>query len=233
MMSSAAAVRTTLGAALAVAATLSSACTLRSTGSGPTDPTVHARRAVEALERDAFAAARYELYWLAARCEAGEEGRRALLLLAAIELDPNNPYGSPHTAASAAARYLLLPDAELDQLPFARSLYRIAVDLGGAPSVTSDTPPTGALLAGRYDTCAPGTEVVQTPKTLPSTPEVTKADRAQALRASLDERVDSLESLELRVAAGRARIAELEAELERITALLKEGTAGSSVRGRK
>jgi hypothetical protein len=233
MMSSTAAMRAALGAAFAVAATLSSGCTLRSASGGPTDPTVRARRAAEALERDAFAAARYELYWLAARCEAGDVGRRALLLLAAIELDPNNPYGSPHAAASAAARYLLLPDAEPEQLPLARSLYRIAVDLGGSPSVPGDAPLDGALVAGRYDTCAIGTAVVETPRTLPSTPDITRADRAQALQASLVERADSVESMELRVAAWRARIAELEAELERITALLKEGTTGSSVRGRK
>lgn len=208
-------------------ALLSTACALRSPGTAPADPDLRARRAADALAVDAFTVARHELQWLAARCESGAHGRRALLLLAAAELDPQNPRGSPHAAARAAANYLLLPDADPNDVLLARALYRLAVDLGATPGEIGGVYPTGdtPLLAGRFDTCEDGA-LVDATGSLPSTPSETTAERMAAMEARLAGSLDSLE-------AHQARIAELEAEIQRITALLREGVGTARAPGRR
>ena len=208
-------------------ATLVSGCAFASAVPEAQDPRYRAGQAVIALEQDAFAEARHELYWLAARCEAGDLGRDALLLLAAAELDPANPYGSPEAAARAAASYLLLPDADFERLPLARSLYRVAVDLGGSPGRTgreafADLPP----LAGRFDTCESGVETAPS-SALPTMAEVTTAAQMRALEEDVALRADSIAALEDRIASSRSRIVELEREIERIMALLRQGVAAS------
>ena len=45
----------------------------------------------------------------ASRCESGWEGRRALLFLSLLSLDPRNPHADPDSAAIMAARVLSLP----------------------------------------------------------------------------------------------------------------------------
>jgi hypothetical protein len=221
-----------LGSLVVCAAT--SACAL-ARGSAPEgSPAYRAENARAALDRDAFGVARHELHWLAARCEAREHGRRALLLLAAMELAPENPHGSPLAAARAAASYLLLPDPDPEALPLARSLYRLAVDMGGPPGDAGSDHGSGPpLMAARFDTCAPGAASGAS-RALPTTPVVTSVERALAQEAALMARADSLDAmvgsgaralqtLEQRVSAERSRVAELEAELERITALLRDG----------
>ena len=192
-------------------------CALNPPGSESGDPAYRAQRAYDALHLDAFTVARNDLQWLAARCEAGAHGRRALLLLAAAELDPQNPRGSPHRAAWAAANYLLLPDAEDEHVPLARTLYRLAIDRGATPAdvmatFASDDPP---LVAGRFDTCDTRLPVASA-GSLPTTPTETSAARMQTLEASV---------VDLRMEADSLRLhaAELETELKRITALLREG----------
>jgi hypothetical protein len=179
---------------------------------------------VTALDVEAFAAAREELTWLAERCESGDAGRRALLMLAAVELDPGNPYGSPRAAARAAASYLLLPDAEREQRPLARGLYRLAVDLGASAGDVSagGLGADGPSFAHRFSRCDSGTEGVSAHE-LPTTPPITTAMRLALAEAELGARTDSLAATEQRLAVGRERIAALEAEIERITALLREG----------
>lgn len=208
---------------LLVAACSLSACALRGSGPDNTDPDYRARRAFDALHLDAFPLARTDLQWLAARCETGEHGRRALLLLAAAELDPQNRRGSPDRAARAAASYLMLPDAEGEHVPLARALYRLAIDRGARPAdaEAAYAGEDGPLFAGRFDTCEAEGPVDPT-LSLPTTPVETNAARMQALeRSFLALRVES-DSL-------RIRARELEKELERIGELLREGgrtTAG-------
>lgn len=221
-----------------------SACALATARAPEGRPADRATNARAALDRDAFGVARHELYWLAARCEARGHGRRALLLLAMIELDPENPHGSPRAAAHAAASYLLLPDADPEALPFARSLYRLAVDMGGTPGdVVAEAGSGPPLIAARFDTCEPGVAPGDA-TALPATPVVTSAERALALEAALLARSDSLEAvldghvrtiraLEERASSQGSRVAELEAELERITALLRDGPAAGRAARRR
>lgn len=107
------------------------ACAALAPVSNRVTPAERARRAMTALQREAFALARYDLLALASDCRSGRYGRDALLLLAAAELDTGNPDGSPRLARHLAAQYLLLPDASPERIPLARSLYRLGADLGG------------------------------------------------------------------------------------------------------
>jgi len=192
------------------------------------DPSVQSRMAVMALLREDYASARPTLLELAGRCRAGEHGRRAVLLLAAAELDTGNESGSPQTALQLARGYLLLPNAPREEVVLARALYRLAADLGGldetapaADSLSTDSPPKGPYVAPRFDGCESTPELTYRP--LPPTTAETLADRERALETSLAARSDSLATLRNALSTSRQRVTDLEAELARITQLLTSG----------
>jgi hypothetical protein len=190
---------------------------------------------VTALNAEDFASAREDLLWLASRCEAGEHGRRAMLQLAAAELDTENPHGSARAAALLAAGYLVLPDAEANQLPVARALYRLAADHGGL-SEGAEAEEDGAdplpSLAVRFDTCQPMPDM-EWARRLPDPPGLTTSARIAALESELAAASDSLSilrerngALRGRNAALQARTGELEAEIQRVAELLRNGMPG-------
>jgi hypothetical protein len=157
-----------------------------------------------------------------------------VLLLAAAELDTGNEAGSPRAALQLARSYLLLPNAPPEEVVLARSLYRLAADLGGltetAPpdSLATESPPRGPFVAPRFDGCESTPELAFRP--LPATSAETLADRERAFETSLAARSDSLAArsdslatLRSALSASRRRVAELESELARITHLLTSG----------
>jgi hypothetical protein len=193
-------------------------------------PANRAERAMTALQREAYRPARQELLALAGDCRSGEYGRKAILLLATAELDTGNPEGSPHAAARFASTYLMLPDATPEDVPLARALYRLGTDLSG-PTDPGVEPEPLPPVAPRFDTCEPVSSTEPLPP-LPTTPAV-RAARVAALQAALAAHGDSLAVLQAAVRARTARIAELDAELERITELLKTGLPGHAAQERK
>lgn len=211
-------------ATLLVAAS-ASGCALATFTGDPTGSNQRLDRATVALERGDFGSAERELRWLAARCETGAHGRNALLLLAAAQLDTGNPYASPRTAADLAARYLRLPDARAEDLAVARALYRLAVDLGAE---AEDGPGPGSGLDGwepladRFVACDAGdSRSVRRP--LPEPPSgSTTAARIRALEEEVIDRTDSLAAMEQRLTSLRTRMGDLDAAVERITALEAE-----------
>ncbi len=190
---------------------------------GVQDPAIQSSMAVMALEREDFASARPPRLELVGRCQSGEYGRRAVLLLAAAELDTGNEAGSPQAALQLARSYLLLPDAPPEEVVVARALYRMAADLGGsveAPA-TSDSAPRGFHVAPRFDECDSVPDLMFRP--LPSTSAETMAERERALEATVAARADSLTALKSALAASDHRVTELQSELDRITQLLTSG----------
>ena len=216
-----------LGRSLAtlLATALAPGCALATLTGDPTSSGQRMERATSALEQGDFGAAERDLRWLAARCETGAHGRSALLLLAAAQLDTGNPYASAQAAADLAARYLRLPDARAEQLPVARALYRVAVDLGAEP--VHGPASTSGLdgwepLADRFAACD-ANEPRYVWKSLPDPPPgSTTAARIEALEEEIMVRTDSLAALEQRVTSLRSRTGEMEAAVERITALEAE-----------
>lgn len=89
--------------------------------------------AAVALGSERFDEAYRDLRFLAERCESGEAGSEAVLLLASQELNPRNPDRSPQAAAQLAARYLQISSASPTSLRVAESLYLLALDLGANP----------------------------------------------------------------------------------------------------
>jgi hypothetical protein len=206
-----------LSATLLVVLVMAAGCVPRSQRVDVRDPAVQSRMAVMALLREDFAFARPTLLELAARCQAGEHGRRAVLLLAAAELDTGNEGGSPQTALQLARAYLLLPNAPREEVLLARSLYRLAANLGGLEETApaTDSLPLGVHVAPRFDGCGSAPELAITDETL--------AGRERRLEASLAARSDSLATVRSALAASRRRVEELETELARITELLTTG----------
>jgi hypothetical protein len=222
---------------LALICFVATACALGTGTVQAPEPAVREQRAVAALERDDFEGALADLVWLAARCEAGEHRLRALLLLAAAELDPMNRTASSHVAAGAAATYILSPDAPSEGIPVARALYRLAADrsgldpahpVGGGESAwfAHTWPVWLAWLA--WPTCS-GAGSSGPTRRLPGLPPTSTAERMSALEANLVSRSDSLaaatarlRSLDSRASALAEKVSALEAELARIESILRD-----------
>ena len=176
-----------------------------------------------------------EAYWifreLASTCEAGEEGREAILLLATAELDPRNPARFPPGAAYLAARYLQVPSLGVTARAAAESVYLLALDLGAPPVEDPYAPiPANPALAmddrsrieetragdgsaqswsaaARFRNCsspASGEEVVRDLPTL----------SGPSLHTTLEIVLDQRD-------IARSRVDSLSAELERIRGLLR------------
>lgn len=224
---------------LAASSALMAGCGASFTLPGPTTaaptPEERAARASVALGEEEFALARRDLLVLASDCSAGEHGRRALLTLATAELDTGNPTRSPILAAYLAERYLLLPDRAPDEVPLARALYRLGTDLAGP--VPPDSPELPEV-AYRFDACDESAPA-RSARTLPFVP-MPMSTRLAILHRELAARADSLALVDAELAVARsnvgaleAKITELEAEIERITELLKSGTPGHPRRERR
>lgn len=122
-------------------------------GDGPSELT----RASRMLADGEYWAATARLRSLASTCEAGADGRRAVLLLATAALDPRNPDASPDRGASLAARYLTLPGINAEDRVTGEGLYLLAYGVGGrvpgtmngsATAVDSPAGPVTDSLAG-------------------------------------------------------------------------------------
>lgn len=173
-----------------------------------------ARAAEDALQQDDFVAARDDLAWLASRCEAGTHRRRALLLLAATDLDPANPMFSPRESARASAAFIVTPEVDGHELPVARALYRLATELGGLAYIEASEEDATAMAASA---CVAGRSEGEL-RPLPALPTVGPATRVQVIEAKSAAQSDSL-------ALMRTQTDSLRSELRRISDLLREGTA--------
>lgn len=174
-------------------------------------------RAATLLEAGQYEAAGAALREVASRCESGERGRRALLLLAALDLDPRNVEAEPDSAALMAARFLSLPGLPVSERPLGETLYVLALDRGGDPGLR---PAEGeSALARRFSDC--GEPVADRVVTLPVLPESSEGVSILELQGARDSAVARVGELTSQNAALRARVAELEAELERIRRILR------------
>lgn len=119
-----------------------SACSLAG-GAGSPSGDAGRRRALEygllALDDGDYAAAAAQLAPVAAICPTDDLGARALLLLAAAELDGRNPDGRANAAAELAAFQLSRSGDEWSGF-MASELYMIALDLGADPIALEDIP---------------------------------------------------------------------------------------------
>jgi hypothetical protein len=85
-----------------------------------------------ALAAGEYATAYEHLTWTARTHPDEKEGQRALLALAAAELDPRNPARRLWATVDLATQYLELPGAPAWTRPLAESMYLVATELGAA-----------------------------------------------------------------------------------------------------
>lgn len=180
----------------------------------PEPPYIRAATLLEAGQYEAAAAALREV---ASRCESGERGRHALLLLAALDLDPRNAQAEPDSAALMAARFLYLPGLPVAERPLGETLYVLALDRGGDPGLRPTEGEGG--LAEQFSDC--GEPVTGPVVTLPVLPASEEGESIVELEAERDSAVARAAELASESEALGARVAELEAELERIRRILR------------
>ncbi|MGW8265070.1 MAG: hypothetical protein ACWGSQ_01815 [Longimicrobiales bacterium] len=146
----------------------------------------------------------------AASCESGREGRRAILFLSLLELDPRNPNAHPDSAALMAMRFLLLPVSPPAEALQAEGLYVAALDRGADPGLRPD--PESSEFAIRFERCSePVSSVEQPPLPVLARPTSSVLQGLYAERAALAARNEALQRT----------VEELQAELERIRGLMK------------
>lgn len=176
-------------------------------------------RAATLLEAGRYPEATAALRQVASRCENGERGRHALLLLAAVELDPRNAEADPDSAALMAARFLSLPDLPVVELPLGQTLYVLALDQGGNPGLRPSPVPTEGAPAPRFTDCdQPVPDRVVNLPVLAEDGGGESMLEVQGQRDAAAARANELTTENTRL---RARVDELEAELERIRRILR------------
>lgn len=101
---------------------------------------------IDALEQAEFERASQRLAAVAAICPVDEVGRRAMLLLAAAELDPRNRAGRVEVAAELTAFQLTRPSAtETWSTALAREIHLLALDYGATAIPAGEAPDPGVL----------------------------------------------------------------------------------------
>ena len=126
-----------------------------SIGGGAASPAPDAARrasldlGVAALEAADFRAAVERLAPIAAVCPTDALGRRAMLLLAAAELDPRNAEGRADAAAELAAFQLARAPRGEWEGTLATQLYLLALDHGAEP-IEGSTVPDASIVWSRF-----------------------------------------------------------------------------------
>ncbi|MDT8368836.1 MAG: hypothetical protein RQ745_06485 [Longimicrobiales bacterium] len=194
--------------------------------SGPSPVESRFQAGTRALESGEWEQAREALAEVASRCESGERGRGAILLLSTLELDARNPDADPARAASFAVRYLMLPDAPNEGHAIARTLYVLAIDQGAPADLDAELG-----TAPRFSDCEQPVDSVDR-SALPVHPGTPAALVLDSLRAERDAHQSRAAALADTLQTVRSRVVELEAEIERIRDLLKAGGGTVSSRDR-
>ncbi|HEX7051552.1 MAG TPA: hypothetical protein VF188_15200 [Longimicrobiales bacterium] len=101
-------------------------------GSRQPDPEERLARGLAALDREDYRSAFDDLVWVYTHFPDEPEGRRALLALAAAELDPRNPSRRLGVGSDLVADYLRTPGTPSWTHPVAETVYLLALELGAA-----------------------------------------------------------------------------------------------------
>lgn len=160
----------------------------------------------------------------ASRCESGTEGRRSLLFLSFLALDPRNPDAQPDSAALMAARVLNLPNKTPEETMEAEALYVTALDRGADPDLRLDPATPGfAVRFGGCDQPFPPRVTRPLPTLASPTASIlessagergTLEEENQALRTKVQEQAMTVEELQLALEG-------LQAELKRLRDLMR------------
>lgn len=171
---------------------------------GGADPEQRLERGLAALEAEQFSEAHADLSWVYTSYADQKLGRRALLALAALELDPRNPERRLAIGAELAGRYLRMSDIPRWTEPAAEALYLLALELGGTERQKGEAEAAAARAQARARRLQAQAAPQRDLPRLPGPPVTARIRALQQERSELSGRVAEL---------GR-RVTELERELE-------------------
>jgi len=154
------------------------------------------RTGLQALANGDYPRARTEFSWLAEHDANQRLGQSALLVLAALEMDPRNPQRRPEVGSDLAGQFLRLPERDAWIDPVAQTLYLLGIELGMAEE-----------RAQQEAQERPGRE-------LPKLPGPTVTARIKTVEQERDK-------LAKRVATLEEQLAQKDRELERIRKTIK------------
>lgn len=181
-------------AGLAVVTLLAACATVSSRTSTPND---RYNAGMKALAVNDFKTAEQHFTWLAEHAGAEAIGRRALLILSALQLDPRNSVRRAESGSALAARYLNAPGRETWADPVALTLYLLGSELGEAED--------------RADRAEAQTQLARQLPRLPGPTVMARIRAVEQERDKLAKRVSSLEE----------QLAQSQRELERIRKTIK------------
>ena len=179
----------------AIALLLAGCATLSSVTSSSAEKRFDA--GMRALANGDYTVAHQELSWVAERYANKEEGQRALLILASMEMDPRNPSRRTDVGADLAATFLRLPERDAWVDPVAQTMYLLGLELGAAEE-----------RAQRAERAA------EQQRELPKLPGPTVSARIKTVEQERDR-------LQARVTTLEEQIANLQKELDRIRKTIK------------
>lgn len=181
---------------------------------GPSDKEVRLDAGLTALAAGDYRTAHDHLAWTAQTHPDEDEGQRALLALAATELDPRNPGRRLWATVDLAERYLQMPDAPAWTRPLAESMHLVASELGAAEERAAGAEQQAAL------TQTENRRLRYVGSTVPQRLREVSGARDAALveRNELRTRLDRMERT---LTARNDSIAALYKEIERIRKLIK------------
>jgi hypothetical protein len=160
-----------------------------------------------AVRRGDFAQANTDLNWVADHHPNDEIGRRALLIMAALELDPRNPRRGLARGADLAGAYLKSDQNERWTEPVAQSLYLLALELGAAEERVAQAQADRLAAEHRANEGS-----------LPRFPEPSRSvpARLHAVEDERDKLAKRVQTLEEQIADRDKKLAEKDKELDRI-----------------
>lgn len=136
-----------LSVPLVLVAALAGACAALDLNRDRQDPDREFDRALAAWRTGDYRSARHALLRVYNGFAERPVGQRALLALAAAELDPRNPDRRLDAASAFAARYIHEPGVPEWSRPVAEALYLLALDLGAREAAPVPALPDTPLAA--------------------------------------------------------------------------------------
>ena len=151
---------------------------------------------LEALAREDYGTAYQHLAWVARHYGHEKSGQRALLTLAALEIDPRNPGRRISIGTQLAGEYLRLPETSSWTQPIAKTLYLLGLEMAATDSAAEQ-------------------RTANQQARLPSLPGPSVSARIRAAEQERDRMARRVETLEKQLAAK-------EQELERIRKTIRQ-----------
>jgi hypothetical protein len=165
-----------------------------------------------ALRSGDYVNANLQLGWVAEHYPNEEIGKRALLVVSALEMDPRNPTRRIALGSELAAAYLRLPEVPQWTAPLAQTMYLLGLELGAAEEKVAQAEAEKAQAERRLSDAG-----------LPKLPNSSTPwpSRLRASKEETDKLAKRVEQLEGQLADREKKLAEKEKELERIRKTLK------------